>query len=237
MQTKSVTKKELDDARDRFLNSLVFRYDSKQKILNESINNEYNGLSKDAFDNYVEDLKKVTISDIQQVAKEYLNPDKVQILVVGNADEVGNQLDKYGNVNSIDITIPSPKSDKEMVSGDATQGKEWLNKMANAIIAKGTSFESLTVTGTLTQATPQGNIDLKSSNTVSYSDYSINTKIQAPQGTVEMVVENGWVVWKLKNPNPNIITICKWNLIILLLASIRLKNAILDKESLDKIGP
>ena len=31
MQTNPVTKKEQDDARDRFLNSLVFRYDSKQK--------------------------------------------------------------------------------------------------------------------------------------------------------------------------------------------------------------
>lgn len=46
----------------------------------------------------------------------------------------------------------------------------------------------------------------------------------------KMVVENGWIVWKLKNPNPDLIAICKWNLIVLLLASIRLKNAVLDKE-------
>tara|TARA_R110002124_G_scaffold44656_2_gene135897 strand:- start:5322 stop:7361 length:2040 start_codon:yes stop_codon:yes gene_type:complete len=191
MQTKPVTKKELEDARDRFLNSLVFRYDSKQKILNERISNEYNGLSKDAFDKYVEELKKVTVSDIQEVAKEYLNPDKVQILVVGNADEVGDQLQKYGTVNEIDITIPTPKSDKAEVSGDATKGKEWLGKMAHAVIAPGTNVESLTVNGTLTQASPQGNIDLKTSNTISYSDYSINTTIEAPQGTIKMVVENG----------------------------------------------
>lgn len=191
MQTNPVTKKELEDARDRFLNSLVFRYDSKQKILNERISNQYNGLSEDAFDKYVEELKKVTVSDIQTVAKEYLNPDKVQILVVGNADEVGDQLQKYGTVNDIDITIPTPESDKEEVSGDATKGKEWLNKMAEAVIAPGTNVESMTVKGTLTQASPQGNIDLKTSNTISYSDYSINTTIEAPQGTVEMIVENG----------------------------------------------
>ena len=46
----------------------------------------------------------------------------------------------------------------------------------------------------------------------------------------KMVVENGWVVWKLKNPNPDIQSILKWNLITLLLATIRLKNAFLDNE-------
>jgi predicted Zn-dependent peptidase len=191
LQEAPVSADELNDARDRFLNSLVFRYDSKQKILNERISNEYNGLSEDAFNDYVEDLKKVTIADIQMVAKEYLNPDKVQILVVGNADEVGDQLQKYGNVNEIDITIPTPRSDKPKVSGDATLGKEWLGKMADAVIAPGTELEILTVNGTLSQMTPQGSVDLKTSNSFSYTDYSIKSMIEAPQGTVEMVVENG----------------------------------------------
>ncbi len=187
MQTNPVTKKELEDARDRFLNSLVFRYDSKQKILNQRISNQYNGLSEDAFDKYVEELKKVTVDDIQEVAKEYLNPDKVQILVVGNADEVGDQLEKYGNVNNIDITIPTPKSDKEEVAGDATQGKAMLNKMADAIIAPGTEFESLTTSGTLNQ----GGISMKNTTTISYVDYSMNTSLQTPQGNVEMSVADG----------------------------------------------
>lgn len=191
LQNVPVSKEELKDAKDRFLNSLVFRYDSKNKILNERLNNEYNGLPQDYFDQYVEQLKKVSISDIQRVAKTYLKPEQVQIMVVGNEDEIGNQLDKYGTVNVIDVEIPLPKSDKVEVSGDATKGKEWLGKMTKAVIGIGTNVESLTVNGTLTQVTPQGNIDLKTSNTVSYSDYSINTTIEAPQGTVQMVVENG----------------------------------------------
>lgn len=191
MQTNPVTKKELDDARDRFLNSLVFRYDSKQKILNERISNEYNGLSKDAFDKYVEELKKVTVSDIQDVAKDYLNPDKVQILVVGNAEEVGDQLQKYGNVNEIDITIPTPKSDKAEASGDAAKGKEWLGKMANAVIAPGTELETITTVSTINQATPGGTMSIKNTATISYSDYSIDATLETPQGTMQMMVENG----------------------------------------------
>ncbi|MAB66942.1 MAG: hypothetical protein CL662_08885, partial [Bacteroidetes bacterium] len=191
MQTNPVTKKELEDARDRFLNSLVFRYDSKQKILNERISNEYNGLSKDAFDKYVEDLKKVTVSDIQQVAKEYLNPDKVQILVVGNAEEVGDQLQKYGNVNEIDITIPTPKSDKAEVTGDAAKGKEWLGKMADAVIEPRTNLETITTVSTIDQATPSGTMSIKNTASISYTDYSIDATLETPQGSMKMMVENG----------------------------------------------
>lgn len=191
LQDEPVSEKELTDAKDRFLNSLVFRYDSKNKILSERLSNEYNGLPQNYFDQYVEQLKKVSISDIQRVSKTYLKTNQLQIMVVGNADEIGDQLDKYGTVNVIDVEIPLPKSDKPEVSGDATKGKEWLGKMGGAIISSGTELNSLTVSSTLSQVTPQGNIDLKNTLTVSYPDLSISRKIETPQGTMEMMIENG----------------------------------------------
>jgi GT2 family glycosyltransferase len=46
----------------------------------------------------------------------------------------------------------------------------------------------------------------------------------------KMVVRNGHYVWKLKYPNPPIVAILKWNLIIFTLLLIRFKNYILDGE-------
>ena len=46
----------------------------------------------------------------------------------------------------------------------------------------------------------------------------------------KMVVENGWVVWKEKHQNPGFEAVLKWNAITLLLAGIRIKNAVIDKE-------
>lgn len=46
----------------------------------------------------------------------------------------------------------------------------------------------------------------------------------------KMVVRNGHYVWKLKNPNPGLDNIIKWNLITFLLLVIRFKNDILDGE-------
>ena len=46
----------------------------------------------------------------------------------------------------------------------------------------------------------------------------------------KMVVENGWVVWKLKYPHPAPGAILKWNSIVLLLACIRIKNGLVGEK-------
>ncbi len=109
LKQNGVTDKELKDTKERFLNSLVFHYDSRSKILNYKMKNAYLGLPPDEFEQYVKNVKKVTTADVQRVARKYLKPDEMQILVVGNASQIGNQLDKFGKVNRIDITIPKPK--------------------------------------------------------------------------------------------------------------------------------
>lgn len=46
----------------------------------------------------------------------------------------------------------------------------------------------------------------------------------------KMVVRNGWYVWRIKNPNPNLKSRIKWNSITLLLLLIRLSNVITEKN-------
>jgi zinc protease len=53
-------------------------------------------------------VEKVTKADVLRVAKEYLKPDKVQILVVGKEADFDKPLKTFGEVNVIDITIPPP---------------------------------------------------------------------------------------------------------------------------------
>ena len=44
----------------------------------------------------------------ERVAKKYIDPSKLAILVVGNASEFVTPLDKLGKVQPLDITIPMP---------------------------------------------------------------------------------------------------------------------------------
>ena len=195
LQQDGVTDKELKDTKDRFLNSLVFHYDSRSKILNEKMNNAYLGLPPDEFEKYVENVKKVTTADVQRVAQKYLKPDDLQILVVGNASEIGDQLDKFGKVNKIDITIPEPKSNDKTASmkGDTKKGQQWLDKMASSLIKPGTDLKKVTTKGEVTQYNPQlpnGKMSMKATTTVVFPD-QLKTEIATPGGTMVMSLADG----------------------------------------------
>lgn len=197
LQDTAVPSEELNEAKDRFLNSLVFRYDSKNKILSERISNKYNGLPQDYFDQYVEQLKKVTSADIQRVANQYLKPESVHILVVGNAEEIGDQLNKYGEVKNIDISIPLPKSDGDEVSGDSEAGNMWLEKMANAIVSPGTEVTSIVSKSIVTQYGPAGSMQATSSATTNFKEISMVADLETPQGNMTMELKNGRGVIKM----------------------------------------
>jgi len=104
LQDEPISEQELQDVKDQILNSSVFEYDSYEEVLSERMSNEYRGLPADAFEQYIEGVKATTIEDVQAVAQEYLDPENLQILVVGNKEGIGDQLEKYGEVNKIDIS-------------------------------------------------------------------------------------------------------------------------------------
>ncbi|MDR9418611.1 M16 family metallopeptidase [Gracilimonas sp.] len=192
LQNEPIMQEELDQTKDQFLNSLVFRYDSKSKILNQRISNEYNGLSPDAFDELIEGIRNTTVEDVQRVAQEYIKPDQMQILVVGNADGIGDQLEKYGNVNEVDISIPRPSSGEEQAeAGDKAQGQEWLQKMTDAIVEPGIEVEKITTEGNQTRSTPMGEMNVSGTISINFVENTQEATLNTPQGQVQLsVTEN-----------------------------------------------
>jgi zinc protease len=191
LQNEPITAKELSDTKDRILNSVVFQYDSKEKVLNQRISYVYRGMDPDTFDKYIESVKKVTIDDVQRVAKEYMKPNKMQILVVGNKEEIGDQLNKYGDVNAIDITIPEPGAGNMADLGDTEKGQEWLQKMTDKLVSSETELNSLTTTGTQVVSTPMGERKLETKSTIKFDTGYLKQEITLPQGTMTMIMENG----------------------------------------------
>jgi len=104
------TQVELQRAKDDILNSFLFRYDTKEKILDERERLEFYGYPADYLETYHAALEKVTLADITAVAKKYIHPDKLAILVIGNKPEIKPGLDALdlGTPTPIDITIPRP---------------------------------------------------------------------------------------------------------------------------------
>ncbi len=187
IRNEPISQEELQDTKDQILNSSVFEYDSYEEVLSQQMSYAYRGLPEDAFEQYIEGVKETTIEDVQAVAQEYLDPENLQILVVGNREEIGDQLEKYGTVNEVDISIPEPGSDnQEVVEGDAQKGQELLTKMANAVIKKGTEINTLSLAG---EVNMQGQT-MPMTTTIDFPD-AIEQTIQGPMGEVRLVYEDG----------------------------------------------
>lgn len=106
LQDEPISEAELNQTRDQFLNTLVFQYPGVSAVLRERMDNDYAGLPPDTFEQLVAQIQQVTVADVQRVAQRYLRPDALKILVVGNGRELGDQLGRFGEVQTVDISIP-----------------------------------------------------------------------------------------------------------------------------------
>jgi zinc protease len=108
---RSFTEEELARAKDNILNSFLFRYDTREKVLAERVKLEFYGYPADYLETYKSALEKVTVADLNAAAKKYIHPGKLAILVVGNGPEIKPGLEdlKLGPAQTVDITIPMPK--------------------------------------------------------------------------------------------------------------------------------
>jgi len=108
IRQEEVTDEELAIAKESYLNSFVFNFDTKGEIINRLMTYAYFGYPEDFLQRTKENVERVTKADILRVAKKHLRPDKVQVLVVGKPDDFDESLGVLGTVNEIDITIPPP---------------------------------------------------------------------------------------------------------------------------------
>lgn len=109
MTQEEVTDEELALAKDSFLNSFVFNFESRGQIVSRLVTYVYYGYPEDFLQKTKENVEKVTKADVLRVAKAHLRPDKVQILVVGKPGEFDQPLSTLGDVKTLDVTIPAPK--------------------------------------------------------------------------------------------------------------------------------
>lgn len=108
LNARPFTEEELKRAKDDLLNSFLFRYDTRDKILDESEELEFYGYPPDYLDTYREAIEKVSLADLAAAARKYIHPDKLAVLVVGNGPEIEPPLGDLGlgAPTPIDIAIP-----------------------------------------------------------------------------------------------------------------------------------
>ncbi len=109
IRQEEVTDEELTIAKESYLNSFVFNFDTKNEILIRLMRYAYHEYPADFLQKTKEAVEQVTKADVLRVARKHLHPDKLQILVVGRPEDFDEPLSVLGEVNEINITIPPPK--------------------------------------------------------------------------------------------------------------------------------
>lgn len=137
LQKTPATALELQRAKESILNSFVFRFDSKEKVLNDRMNLAFYGYPLDWTTKYRPNIEKVTAEDVARVARQYVSKDKVALLVVGKASDFDRPLAGFGTVKNIDITIPDTKPGTAAAvvvpASTTAEGRALADKMFRAI--------------------------------------------------------------------------------------------------------
>ncbi|HSQ35734.1 MAG TPA: pitrilysin family protein, partial [Candidatus Binatia bacterium] len=103
---QEVSDEELNRAKDQFLNSYSFLFESKAQVIKRMLTYAYYGYPLDFAQQLFKKIEAVGKADILKAAKQCLKPEQLQILVVGKQEDFDQPLSSLGAVNTIDITIP-----------------------------------------------------------------------------------------------------------------------------------
>lgn len=195
---KPATAEEVAQAKEAILNAYVFTVDSKAKVLRQRMELEFYGFPANYYEQYPANIRKVTAEDVARVAKKYVHPEQIAVLVVGKEKDFDKPLSTLGTVTPIDITIPelgakpaaagaapaaAPKPSSSSAEGLA------LAKKVQAFVggkAKIDSVQAVRMVSSVSMKTPQGQMEIESDNLTRFPDMR-RAVMKTPMGEMTMV--------------------------------------------------
>lgn len=191
IRSVEVSDEELKRAKDQFLNTYVFKFDSRAKIIRNLLQLAYYGYPLDFSEQLIKKIEAVTKADVLQAAKNHLRPEQVQILVVGKQADFDKPLSTFGPVNLIDIAIPLPAGEKgpEASAESLAHGQKLFAKAVAAMgdPAKVMAVRGMRMEGDLLQSTPMGEMTLAAEVVTAYPD-KVRFALDTPGGRMNMIV-------------------------------------------------
>ncbi|MFB6097930.1 MAG: insulinase family protein, partial [Salinibacter sp.] len=200
------TQKRIQRAKESYMNSFVFNFDTEREILGRRMAYESYDYPSDFLQQTKDAVEKVTPDDVLSVAKKYLHPEKSHILVVGNRKKFSDSLSaltKDGSVNTIDISIPtSPPGEKtkqKPVSAKAkAAGMKVLKKARSAL--GGDEFgkiKNIRIKGTRTMSRKGRTMSMDVTMVQAFPD-QVRAEIKTPRGKVVMMVNGDSGTMKMR---------------------------------------
>jgi predicted Zn-dependent peptidase len=103
MRNEGPSEGEVKTAKDSYINRQVFDYESSSGIIDRLVWYDIVGLPLDTLEREFKAYQSATLGDVNRVAKQYLHPEGLTILVIGNQNLFDRPLSDFGKVNAIEI--------------------------------------------------------------------------------------------------------------------------------------
>ena len=109
LRNELVTEQELANAKESILNSFVFNFQNPSQTVSRLIRYEYFDYPEDFIFEYQDKVQNTSREDLLDVAQEYLQPNQIVTLVVGNVEAMNPPLSNLEQeINLVDVSIPQP---------------------------------------------------------------------------------------------------------------------------------
>ena len=102
IRNEDVPEKELDEARRAIVSSFALSLESPSTLLHAWLTVDYYKLPQDYWDQYPEEVAKVTPQVVKETANKYIDLDHLQVVCVGNGRQIKDVLKKYGPLEVYD---------------------------------------------------------------------------------------------------------------------------------------
>jgi zinc protease len=187
----TVTPEELALAKESILNAFVFTMDTRGKALNQQVLLEFYGFPSDYYTRYPQHIAKVTADDVSRVARTYIHPDQLAVLVIGREAEFEQPLSTLGEVTTIDITIPAVDAGQQSAAptGSNAEGMALLGRFVDFVGGREAidAVTSLRSSGTRTMNTPQGEMSAETVTLIQYPS-NVRQEMTLPMGQIITVI-------------------------------------------------
>jgi zinc protease len=124
LQRERVGERELENAKAYMTGSFPLTIETPDQIAMQVLNVVFYGLPLEDLQNFRDRVNAVTVDDIQRVARTYLKPDRLSIVLVGNAQAFAPQLKGIGlpqfetvDLDNLDLTAANFQRPKRAASG------------------------------------------------------------------------------------------------------------------------
>jgi len=174
IRDESVSEEELTDAKNFLVGVFPIRAETQEGLTNLIVSQYLHGLPEDYLQTYRDNVRAITADDVKRVAEKYVQPEKMAVVIVGDASEILPQAESYSekteifdtNNNRLDPGIYAVENEAEPadVSGGWSlsidfQGQQIpvsLTLVQTGNIANG-SLETMLGTGEISDGKVNGN--------------------------------------------------------------------------------